>query len=682
MVNGLTPVTDFVDVEKISLLGGTFRYPQQSLQFSSLNVQNPKLSAWLKENGDLSVMDLISASESQQVDMDQDAGSSPWQLGIDLFELSGGSVALTDRSINPAAEIGIRDLQISISDISNQDDASMPFGLAGELDGGGGYKFNGNITVLPGLSLSATVNTRDIPLTLRQSYVQQFAHILIESGAVDSDIEINLPVGGEFSLAGSIRIPGLEVSDTIRNKRLLAWNELDIDHFDLNSDGLHVSLMTFEQAFGRFVIFDDQTTNLSALVIEQPASEPSDPMTIIIGGIRVNEASMDFADLSLPLPFATEIAHLNGTISTIATNSNAPANIKLEGQVDEFGLARIDGSMNLLDPIQHTDITVEFRNLAMSSLSPYSVQFAGREIDEGKLDLGLVYAIDEGQMHGSNDVVLSDLLLGDKVDHPDAMSLPLGLAVGLLKEADGVIKIDLPVEGDINDPEFKIGGVIWQAISGMITKLVSAPFRLLGKLIGIDSEDLGQFEFLAGRSDLTPPEMEKITQLEEALVQRPELKLEIAGVIDPAIDVPALKFIRLRDITEQRLQKDLAEENDETMMFDIEIRAVVETLFIERFPQIPLENIKVSHTAAPDPESRPVLDDLAYATDLWSQLLESEVISEQHLTELANARAEIISAAFLASGKFDPGRVVIAEAVEVESEDGEWVKLELSVASD
>jgi len=206
----------------------------------------------------------------------------------------------------------------------------------------------------------------------------------------------------------------------------------------------------FGRAFGRFVIHEDMTTNLATLVIEQTedsdAGTKAEPMTIIIGGIRVEEAAMDFADFSLPLPFATHIANLDGTISTIATNSTAPANIKLEGKVDEYGLARIEGSMNMLDPINHTDVTVEFRNLLMSSLSPYTVQFAGREIDEGKLDLGLIYRIEEGQLHGENDVVMSDLVLGEKVDHPDAASLPLGLAVGLLKDADGVIKIDLPVE--------------------------------------------------------------------------------------------------------------------------------------------------------------------------------------------------------------------------------------------
>jgi len=688
LVSGLKPVTDFVEIPKISLKGGQLRYPEQSLHFSSLGIESPQITAWVNEDGSLSVMELIPGGEDEPGSGDTDSGDSAWQLGIDEFNLENGALELTDRSINPVAAVGITDLQVKLSEISNEDDVLMPLDVSGKLAQGGDYKLNGSLGIFPEFSLAVTAGTRDIPLLLGQPYVQQFAHIKIESGVLDSDIEIALAGGQNITIGGSVQVPGLEINDTLHDERLLGWNRFDIDHFDLNSEGLHISQMVFEQAFGRFVIHEDLTTNLAALVIEQTedgdAGTKAEPMTIIIGGIRVEQAAMDFADFSLPLPFATHIANMDGTISTIATDSTTPSNIRLEGQVDEYGLARIEGSMNMLDPINHTDVTVEFRNLLMSSLSPYTVQFAGREIDEGKLDLGLVYRIEEGQLHGENDVVMSDLVLGEKVDHPDAASLPLGLAVGLLKDADGVIKIDLPVEGDVNDPEFKIGGVIWQAISGMITKIVSAPFKLLGKLIGIDSEDLGQFEFLAGRSDLTPPELEKVVQLEQALQQRPELAVEISGVIDPNIDIPALKFIRLRNVANQRLGEVLDDRDESAMMLDEEIRTVVGLLFTERFPDIPPESLKAAFTAPPadDPEGKPVLDELAYATELWNRLLESEVISDQDLADLAGARAEVIRAAFLVSGQFDESRVVLAEPKEVESEDGEWVKLELAVASD
>ena len=352
--------------------------------------------------------------------------------------------------------------------------------------------------------------------------------------------------------------------------------------------------------------------------------------------------------------------------------------------MDEYGLARIEGSMNVLDPVQKTDVTVEFVNLMMSNLSPYTVEFAGREIDEGKLNLNLQYVVDEGKLAGQNDVVLSDLVLGAEVESPNATSLPLGLAVALLKDSNGVIDVDLPVEGDINDPEFKIGGVIWKAFAGLIVKVVSAPFRLLGSLVGIDSEDFGQFQFLAGRSDLTPPELEKIGLLEEALQKRPELVMEINGAWASNADVPALKFIRLRDTVLQRLGGEKKGLDVEVEMLDESLRGILEDLFAERFPDVELDAVKALHTLPPpdDPEGKAVLDQLAYAGDLRDRLLDAENITPEDLAALAQARAQAVYDAFMANGVLDAARVKLGEVAEVESEDGEWIPMELGVAAE
>ena len=356
--------------------------------------------------------------------------------------------------MEPAATVGIRDLKVNLSNISNQANVQFPLSLSGSLAEGGSFSLDAKLGLLPEFTLIASSETQNVPLSLAQPYAKQFAHVLIEAGKLDSEIELSMQAGQAMTLGGAVRVPGLEIKDSINNQRLLGWDNLDIDHFDLDTGSdmagvsLHLSSLIFTQPFGRLLIHEDQTTNLSGLIIEQEAkstesatgnttSIDAGELTVVIGGIRIDDGSMDFTDLSLPLPFVTHIDKMDGTISTIATNSPEPANIKLEGQVDEYGLARIDGSMNMLDPIQHTNITLEFRNLLMSSLSPYSVQFAGREIDEGKLDLDLRYRIDNGQLKGQNSVVLSDLLLGEKVDNPDAASLPLGLAVALLKDADG-----------------------------------------------------------------------------------------------------------------------------------------------------------------------------------------------------------------------------------------------------
>lgn len=729
VVSGLSPSAEFVSIPQISLSAGKVRFPERSLQFGQLAIQQPALKAWRNADDSISFMDLVPDASAQVASNDADANQAPWSLLIEEATIDAANIALQDNSVEPATSITLTELTVKATQVSNSDGAIIPLELTGSLAQGGSYSLAADLSVLPAFSISASATTTQIPLQLAQAYVQPYAHIEIIDGALNSDVKIDLPDMANLSASGSIDITQLDINDTIGNQKLVGWSLLDIDQFEYSGDMVRFSQLDFTEPFGQLVINQDRSTNLAAILapqttegrsaetssadtisdktspgentstgstsggssststtsVEASSTVAGEPMVIIIGGIIVNDGAMNFADLSLPLPFSTHIAALNGTISTIATNSATPADIKLEGQVNEYGLARIDGSMNTFDPLKFIDVKVEFRNLLMADLSPYTVEFAGREIDEGKLSLGLVYNIKEGQLNGANDIVLSDLVLGKKVDHPGAASLPLGLAVALLKDSDGVIQVDLPVQGDINDPEFKIGGVIWKAIGNLITKIVTAPFAFLGSLIGVDSEDLGQFEFLAGRSDLTPPELEKIAQLQTALQERPELVVEIAGVTDNNIDIPALKKIQLRQTLNERLGEGLVGDEDQSaMMLDERIRNMVDEMFTERFPDVDTAPLKASHEVAPadDPEAQPQLDELAYATDLWNQMLEAEPVSDEDLKALSIARATVISDAFLAGGEFDAKRVIIVEPKQVTSEDGEWVVLELGVAPD
>ncbi len=611
---------------------------------------------------------------------------------VEELNISDGSINFTDRSVTPAAEAGVRDLQVRLTRFSSSENHLAPIWVTGSLEQGGHFGFDGNLALFPGPSISGKATTENIPLTLSQPYLQQFAQILIEQGELDSSIDLSLQPGQELTASGTIRIPGLEMRDAIEGERLLAWEELEIDRFEFESGELEISILKFLKPFGRIVVLENQSTNLAQLIVgEQGTADsggnqsttPAGEANVIIGGVRVIEGSMGFSDLSLPLPFMTYITGLNGTVSTIATLSTEPADVKLEGQVGEYGLARIEGTINVLDPMAHAGVDLEFRNLLMSDLSPYTVQFAGRRIDEGKLDLRLNYSIESGELNGENEVVISDLVLGEKVDHPDAASLPLGLAVALLKDADGVIDIDFPIRGNLNDPEIKVGGIIRKALFGLLTQVASAPFRFLGKLIGVESEDLGEFRFLAGRSDLAPPEREKISQLEQALLQRPQLTLEIRGVSDPAIDIPALQYTQLRGVVIERLDLANSEEASSMTLLDTEVLTVLETLFLERIQDTTLESLKADHsTSVPDqPEVAPVLDKLAYAAGLRDRLLASEVVSEQELAGLANQRAESIKAAFLGSELLDPGRIEIARPSLEGTVDGDWVTLELTVTS-
>jgi hypothetical protein len=225
------------------------------------------------------------------------------------------------------------------------------------------------------------------------------------------------------------------------------WQAMAIEQLELSlaQRSIEASSVSIEGGSGRVIIHEDRTTNFNRLLVapaegDDPAPEGDDgvdaaPFRVGIAGIVLADSRLQFADQSLPLPFSTRIQKLNGEVSTLASDTQTPADVQLEGQVGEYGMARIEGTIHAWQPTRDTNVMLTFRNLVVPDYSPYTVAFAGRRIAEGRMDLDLGYRLADGKLEGSNAIVLHNLELGEKVESPGAMDLPLSLAVALLRKA-------------------------------------------------------------------------------------------------------------------------------------------------------------------------------------------------------------------------------------------------------
>ena len=294
-------------------------------------------------------------------------------------------------------------------------------------------------------------------------------------------------------------------------------------------------------------------------------------------------------------------------------------------------------------------------------------------------------------MLGENSIVLSDFELGDKVPHPDAVDLPLGLAVALLKDVDGKIDIDLPVRGNVAEPDFNYAGVVWRALGNLLLKIVVSPFTALGSMLGIEASELEHVKFLDGRSDMTPPEMEKTSKLAQALSQRPELQLTIGGVFDTEADGTAMRAARLDQVLKQRIEA-IAVDGAEDMQYADQRRLALEQLYAEQLTEEvagqELEALRAQFTALVEVEDetdpQPRFDSLAYANALRDQLIARQVIDELDLAALASARAESLKTALLGFDETLQERVLITdnEVVTREADGSIEMKITLGSASD
>jgi hypothetical protein len=323
----------------------------------------------------------------------------------------------------------------------------------------------------------------------------------------------------------------------------------------------------------------------------KPVAKPQgkgddDPFPVNIRRVRIDQGKLDFTDLSLRPQFGAKIHELSGVITGLASNRNTRSQIELDGQVDEFGLARIRGGLNPFAPRDNTDLNVVFKNVDMVSASPYTMKFAGYKIAEGKISLDLQYKVRDSKLEGDNHVVIDQLKLGERVDSPDALKLPLELAIAILKDSDGRIDLGLPVSGDLNDPQFSYGAVIWKAIGNVLTKIVTAPFRALGSLLGLSGgEKLEAIDFDPGSAKLLPPEREKIKQVGQVLAKRTQLKLTAPAQYSEAADGAALKtrLIRLEIAKRANITLAVGEEPGPLDLQDRHVRSALRDLYTERF---------------------------------------------------------------------------------------------------
>jgi hypothetical protein len=687
------------------LINGTLRWPEKSVSIASLTLDDARVSLFRDATGTLNVV--RARSDPALEDRESDGGpadptaNGSWLVSLQSFAINHLALGLKDHGVEPFADIGIADFNLKIGDITNEPGAQFPIALALQVRTGGTLSADGLVSVLPEVELELDLVVDNIALAGAHPYIKPLADVNMDSGALNLSGHLRSSSQETLSFAGDLSIVDFEITETDEGSRLGSWRRLDANHLALSisEQELEISEILLHQLYGDIVIAADGSLNLGRVekMVNDKAPEDTQEaretasnesaMAITIGRIVLTEAAADFADFSLPLPFSAKIEDLNGNMTTISTRSSEASTVSFEGKVDDNGFVRVTGSVTPLNPSAKTNLSVVFQNVFVPKFSSYTIPFAGREIASGSLDLSLGYQVTDSQLVGENSIILRDLTLGEKVPHPDAMSLPLGLAIALLKDADGKIDIDLPVRGDLNDPQFSYGGVIGKALGNLIIKIVASPFTLLGKLLGVEADELEYINFLNGRADLIPPELERAAQIAEALSLRPELVLEISGVADADADGLALRTSQLDATVEERIA-DLDAAQSDTDMYSKQLTIVLEALFVEVMTAgdsaLALENLRAQFTTESDNDdsSTPTVefDELAFTNALRKKLIENQPLSESTLADLASKRAENTRVAILENNKTLEKRINIVASKSIAKKSDEMIRMRVTLS--
>lgn len=591
--------------------------------------------------------------------------SKPWQVLLQDVQLRNYQVHLADRSQKEPVALDVGPLNVDLQGFDSLNQSPFTLKLDTGIGKQGKLQAAGQVNLAP-VTAKLDVSTRDIDLRIAQAYLSPFIRLELRSGMLASDLKVDLkstePLA--FTVAGKAQVNQLHTLDTIKDRDFVKWQQLNVDGLSyVHGDAVSIDKVTLLQPYARFIINEDRTTNVDDLLIPQPAgatsgqtkaaSKPaSKPLGVRIGQININDGSANFADLTLTPNFATAVQQLNGQIGTIDNRKPAPAKVDVKGKVDRYAPVTIKGALNPFNPLASLDIATSFKRVELTTLTPYSGKFAGFRIRKGRLNLDLHYKITNGQLQAENKVVVEQLQLGEKVDSPDAVDLPIRLAVALLKDTEGKISIELPVSGDLNNPQFSVMPIVWQTLRNLVLRAAQAPFKFIGGLItGGGSEDLGNVAFAPGSSELSGDAKSALDKLASALKERPELRLEIEGTSAQSSDGPPIAQQRLEREYQATWYKILQRRGDKVpanasmlVVDDSDKPAMLEGIYRNRLKQQP-------------PAEWQQLSRDERTTKLREAVIKSWAESAALLRTLGQERASSIKDYLVDKGKLEDDRV-------------------------
>jgi uncharacterized protein involved in outer membrane biogenesis len=719
-----------VHLAAFKVAGANFSLARRQFSLGTVTLDGLELNAVLGPKG-LNLLRLLDSGEpapaATPAPVPPVAGTgrvaaAPWLLLLPQLRVSDARVHLLDNTAPAPAPLELSALGLELRDYSSKPATKMPLTVAAKIGETG--HFEAQLTVQPDApSAEGKVKLAGFDLRAIQPYLTPFVRLDLRGGEAAFEGQLHVAPGAtataplRVAYEGTFGVQGLQSADRLQHKDFVRWQSLQLAGIRYRSEpaSLTIRQIDFDQPFVDLVIAQDGTTNISDVLtassaasggpaatatapapVPKPAAKPAKgakgkpapkkpapptklPIQLAIDTVNIKAGSANFEDYSIKPNFGTGIQTLGGTITGLSSQPDSRAVLQLDGAVDKYAPMHMSGELNVLSAQSYLDLKASFRNMELTALTPYSGKFAGYEIQRGKLSIDVTYKVRNRQLEAQHKILLTQLQLGDKVDSPDATSLPLKLVVALLKDRDGNIDLDLPVTGDLDDPKFRVGPIIWKMIVNLATRIVTSPFALLGKMFG-GGEDMQFIDFAPGDVSLDAPMQERLGAITKALRDRPGLSLEIPLAGDPALDAGALRAT-VWTAQQEAIAPAAVRADRAAYLQKLEKAWPASGGKPIPEPAAPATaGAAVAGAPPADPEAQRRAQREARIGSLERAFQERIVFDDNVVDALAQARAHIIQDAILGAGDIDPLRVFIVAPAKDVAKDGR-VRVTLAITS-
>ncbi|SOD40361.1 DUF748 domain-containing protein [Nitrosovibrio sp. Nv4] len=549
---------------------------RQSVAIGAVVLDRFKAAARREADGRLDLVKLVAQAPGTESVPESPAKAEtgkPWAAQLGSLKLTAAALRFEDDTLINVAPMVVDPLDLTINDIDFSGAAPLKLVLKAAINQHGSVETNGSLAWAP-LAADFAVNANDVDLVALQGWAGDRLNVLLTQGAASFHGNINAD-GSPLKVAvnGKGRFTNFNVLDKVSTTDLMRWRSLDINDIKFVNEPLRVDIASIAIAdfFARVVLSPEGELNLKHIVrqddsgrtpaqavpaeprpVEQQAASAKATQTtatdasqpparkripVHIGRIVMQGGNVNFNDQFIKPNYRARLTGLAGRVGPLDPRKSGEIDIR--GAVDKTAPLKIVGKVDALGSELFLDVTASAKGIDMPTFSPYSGKYVGYAIEKGKLSVDIHYHVEKGELTAENNIFLDQLTFGEKIESPDALSIPVNLALAVLKNRQGEIDVHLPISGSLSDPQFSLGGVIVNAIINLLTKAVTAPFAMLGSLFG--GEELSEITFLPGQAQLTSEAEKRLETLSKALADRPALKLEITGRADPSNDPEALK---------------------------------------------------------------------------------------------------------------------------------------------
>jgi uncharacterized protein involved in outer membrane biogenesis len=689
--------------EIFSLAGGDINVSEQRIAVANATLTSPAVALERDRQGNIDLVSLF-AGDSTNQNKDSESSnstgnSSPWMVQVDHVRCADGQFVFTDRTVMPVAVNRITDLDLDLANVGTDLGSRVDFNLGALVNESGKVNLQGD--VIPETMLAkGQLKVADLGLSPVTSYLPEAVKIDIAGGTLNIagnwELTTKNEVGGVFQ--GDVRMVDFLLRESGNQRPLADFDSLELTGIDMGLASRLLQVDRIVLSHPRLVLAKDEqgVLNLARALSAESGNEQGDPGSpaakpsasaesaegspattqshpyffkdIDIDGVRIVQGKVGFHDHSLSPDFTADLTKINLDLSHVSLDPSKSAALDLNATLNDHAPISLTGKVSPLRRPVSSNLVFNLAHMDMTGLTPYTIKSLAYPVVQGKLNWNGKFITEDYVLEATNTFFVQQFQLGEKVDSSDAVSVPIKLGLALLQDGNGDLTLDVPIRGRLDDPQFRLGGVIFKAIIGIFSKIATAPFALIGSMFG-GGEDLSHLDFAPGHFRLDPAGENKLDTVVTALTKRPKLRVFVSGLADPAADRSTLEnqaFLRRLKVQKYNDDKDAFENVDEVTIAEGEYE---EWLF-EAYKETPGDKPRRFNMVV-----KPSLEEMEQA------VRQQVSVQEDDLLELANQRARGVQQYLLETGQIAANRVFVTSPKLIEqADDQSGMRVELSLS--